>query len=143
MMTRSAVDYSTASLLGFDTCTNEKKENIHCPIKNFKTYLMQMLMFFFFHNYLQYLRRFIILFSFSYLKKDWNDYLLLQVTKVRPNDQDAKMKYTECNKIVKKIAFEKAISVDKKEVNIADSINLDAMSKYLLYFKVKNINLWV
>lgn len=53
-----------------------------------------------------------------------------QVTKVRPNDQDAKMKYTECNKIVKKIAFEKAISVDKKEVNIADSINLDAMSKY-------------
>ncbi|KAF9806880.1 hypothetical protein SFRURICE_005837 [Spodoptera frugiperda] len=50
------------------------------------------------------------------------------VTKVRPNDQDAKMKYTECNKIVKKIAFEKAISVDKKEVNIADSINLDAMT---------------
>ncbi|GBP17933.1 hypothetical protein EVAR_7926_1 [Eumeta japonica] len=50
------------------------------------------------------------------------------VTKVRPNDQDAKMKYTECNKIVKKLAFEKAISVDKKEVNIADSINLDAMT---------------
>ncbi|XP_052744035.1 serine/threonine-protein phosphatase 5 [Bicyclus anynana] len=50
------------------------------------------------------------------------------VTKVRPNDQDAKMKYNECNKIVKKIAFEKAISVDKKEVNIADTINLDAMS---------------
>ncbi|XP_053614016.1 serine/threonine-protein phosphatase 5 [Plodia interpunctella] len=50
------------------------------------------------------------------------------VTKVRPNDQDAKMKYNECNKIVKKIAFEKAISVDKKEVNIADSINLDAMT---------------
>ncbi|CAK1583856.1 unnamed protein product [Parnassius mnemosyne] len=50
------------------------------------------------------------------------------VTKARPNDQDAKMKYNECNKIVKKIAFEKAISVDKKEVNIADSINLDAMT---------------
>ncbi|XP_072929717.1 serine/threonine-protein phosphatase 5 [Epargyreus clarus] len=50
------------------------------------------------------------------------------VTKVRPNDQDAKMKYNECNKIVKKIAFEKAISVDKKEVNIADSINLDSMT---------------
>ncbi|XP_063387751.1 serine/threonine-protein phosphatase 5 [Cydia fagiglandana] len=50
------------------------------------------------------------------------------VTKVRPNDQDAKMKFNECNKIVKKIAFEKAISVDKKEVNIADSINLDAMT---------------
>ncbi|XP_026333326.1 serine/threonine-protein phosphatase 5 [Hyposmocoma kahamanoa] len=50
------------------------------------------------------------------------------VTKVRPNDQDAKLKYSECNKIVKKIAFEKAISVDKKEVNIADSINLDVMT---------------
>ncbi|CAH0728578.1 unnamed protein product, partial [Brenthis ino] len=50
------------------------------------------------------------------------------VTKVRPNDQDAKMKYNECNKIVKKIAFEKAISVDMKVVNIADSINLDAMT---------------
>lgn len=58
--------------------------------------------------------------------------IYFQVTKVRPNDQDAKMKYNECNKVVKKIAFEKAISVDKKEVNIADSINLDAMSKYLI-----------
>lgn len=43
------------------------------------------------------------------------------------------MKYNECNKIVKKIAFEKAISVDKKEVNIADSINLDAMSKFISF----------
>ncbi|XP_028031383.1 serine/threonine-protein phosphatase 5 [Bombyx mandarina] len=50
------------------------------------------------------------------------------VTTVRPYDQDAKLKYSECNKIVKKIAFEKAISVDKKEVNIADSINLDSMT---------------
>ncbi|CAG4957194.1 unnamed protein product [Colias eurytheme] len=50
------------------------------------------------------------------------------VTKVRPNDQDAKLKYNECNKIAKKIAFEKAIAVDKKEVNIADAINLDAMT---------------
>lgn len=40
------------------------------------------------------------------------------------------MKYNECNKIVKKIAFEKAISVNQKVVNIADTINLDAMSKY-------------
>lgn len=54
----------------------------------------------------------------------------LQVTKVRPNDQDAKMKFNECNKMVKKIAFEKAISVDNKEVNIADSINLESMSKF-------------
>ncbi|KAJ8942324.1 hypothetical protein NQ318_005316 [Aromia moschata] len=50
------------------------------------------------------------------------------VTKVRPNDKDAKMKYSECNKIVKKIAFEKAISVEDNKKNIADSINLDAMT---------------
>lgn len=65
---------------------------------------------------------------------------MFQVTKVRPNDQDAKLKYSECNKIVKKIAFEKAISVDKKEVNIADSINLDVMSKL---FSLKMYCLWL
>ncbi|XP_056639614.1 serine/threonine-protein phosphatase 5 [Diorhabda sublineata] len=50
------------------------------------------------------------------------------VTKVRPNDKDAKMKYTECNKVVKKLAFERAIAVDDNKKNIADSINLDAMT---------------
>ncbi|XP_019874871.1 serine/threonine-protein phosphatase 5 [Aethina tumida] len=50
------------------------------------------------------------------------------VTKVRPNDKDAKAKYSECNKIVRKMAFEKAISVDDKKKNVADSINLDAMT---------------
>lgn len=35
-----------------------------------------------------------------------------------------------CDKICKKVAFEKAISVDKKEVNIADTINLDSMSEH-------------
>lgn len=51
------------------------------------------------------------------------------VTKARPNDNDAKIKYTECNKIVKKLAFEKAISVEENKKNIADTINLDAMGK--------------
>ncbi|CAB0031866.1 unnamed protein product [Trichogramma brassicae] len=50
------------------------------------------------------------------------------VMKVRPKDQDAKMKYTECNKIVKKIAFEKAIAVEENKKSIADTINLDIMS---------------
>lgn len=49
------------------------------------------------------------------------------VTKARPHDQDAKLKYTECFKIVKKLAFEKAISIDDNKKNIADSINLDSM----------------
>ncbi|XP_024937082.1 serine/threonine-protein phosphatase 5 isoform X2 [Cephus cinctus] len=50
------------------------------------------------------------------------------VTKARPNDKDAKAKYSECSKIVKKLAFEKAISVEENKKNIADSINLDAMA---------------
>lgn len=49
------------------------------------------------------------------------------------------MKYNECNKIVRKIAFEKAISVEQKEVNIADSINLDAMSKNNILLVHNNI----
>ncbi|KAG8223861.1 hypothetical protein J437_LFUL005424 [Ladona fulva] len=49
------------------------------------------------------------------------------VTRARPNDKDAKLKFTECGKIVKKIAFEKAISVDDTKKSIADSINLDQM----------------
>lgn len=50
------------------------------------------------------------------------------VTRVRPNDKDAKTKYTECNKICKKIAFEKAISVDDVKKSVADSIFLDTMT---------------
>lgn len=53
------------------------------------------------------------------------------VMKARPSDADAKAKYTECNKIVKKLAFEKAISLDNDKKNIADTINLDAMGKKL------------
>ncbi|KAI5741034.1 hypothetical protein M8J76_009768 [Diaphorina citri] len=48
------------------------------------------------------------------------------VHKARPNDKDAKAKFTECNKIVKRLAFEKAISVDSKSV--AESINFENMS---------------
>ncbi|KAF5285595.1 hypothetical protein FQA39_LY16564 [Lamprigera yunnana] len=50
------------------------------------------------------------------------------VSKARPNDKDAKLKFSECNKIVKKIAFEKAISIDDVKRNIADSIDLEAMT---------------
>jgi serine/threonine-protein phosphatase 5 len=49
------------------------------------------------------------------------------VTKAKPNDADAKIKYTECNKIVKQMAFERAIRVDDTKKNIADSINLGNM----------------
>jgi serine/threonine-protein phosphatase 5 len=42
------------------------------------------------------------------------------VSKRRPNDADAKKKFVECNKIVKKIAFEKAIAVDRPEKTLAE-----------------------
>lgn len=59
------------------------------------------------------------------------------VTTARPNDKDAMVKYTECFKMVKKLAFEKAISVEENKKNIADTINLEAMGKlsYLVIYR--------
>lgn len=42
------------------------------------------------------------------------------VAKRTPNDKDAVMKYTECNKLVKRQAFEKAISNDTPEKTLAE-----------------------
>ncbi|XP_017793617.1 PREDICTED: serine/threonine-protein phosphatase 5 [Habropoda laboriosa] len=50
------------------------------------------------------------------------------VTKARPNDKESMIKYTECSKILKMLAFEKAISVEENKKNIADMINLEAMA---------------
>ena len=51
------------------------------------------------------------------------------VVKFKPSDKDAQKKFTECNRIVKRIAFEKAISVDDggSKKSIADSINIDTI----------------
>lgn len=49
------------------------------------------------------------------------------MAKAKPNDKQAKAKYTECNKIVKKIAFEKAISVSDK--SISEMIDFESISK--------------
>ena len=50
--------------------------------------------------------------------------------KVRPNDKDAKAKYTECNKIVKMAAFARAIAVDD-EKSIADTLDIASMCESL------------
>lgn len=42
------------------------------------------------------------------------------VAKRRPNDKDATLKFTECNKLVKKQAFERAISSDVPEKTLAE-----------------------
>lgn len=83
-------------------------------------------------NYVKgYYRRAAANMSLSKFKLALKDYET--VMKARPNDNDAKIKFNECNKIVKKLAFEKAISLDNDKKNIADTINLDAMGKYLNY----------
>jgi len=56
---------------------------------------------------------------------------MLQVAKAHPNDRDARMKFTECSKIVKRIAFEKAISVADTKKSVVDQINLESMSTIL------------
>lgn len=59
--------------------------------------------------------------------------ILLQVAKARPKDADAKLKCAECSKIVKKLAFERAIAVDDTKKSIADSIDFEGMGKYTPY----------
>lgn len=50
------------------------------------------------------------------------------VAKARPKDADAKLKFAECNKIVKKLAFERAIAVDDTKKSISDSIDFEGMA---------------
>lgn len=69
----------------------------------------------------------------SYLKL----IIIFKVSKCRPNDKDAKLKYTECNKIVKMRAFERAIAVDKPEKTLAEMFqDLENISEFN-YFKEK------
>ncbi|CAH0746971.1 unnamed protein product [Bemisia tabaci] len=77
-------------------------------------------------NYIKgYYRRAAAYMSLGKYKQALSD--LATVTKFRPNDSDAKMKYNECNKIVKKLMFEKAIAVNDTR-SIADSINFESMT---------------
>lgn len=51
-----------------------------------------------------------------------------RVYKVRPNDGDAKKKFTECKKIVQQAAFEKAIRVEENTKSIADTLDIESMT---------------
>jgi serine/threonine-protein phosphatase 5 len=53
------------------------------------------------------------------------------VVKRAPADKDARRQLTECEKIVRRIEFEKAIEVEDADKSVADSIDLDAMCKLL------------
>ncbi|CAH1396592.1 unnamed protein product [Nezara viridula] len=50
------------------------------------------------------------------------------VSKACPNDKDARLKYNECNKLIKKLAFEKAIAVNDEKKSVVDSINFDSIT---------------
>lgn len=65
-----------------------------------------------------YYRRAAAQMSLGKFKKALTDFEF--VAKRRPNDKDAAMKYTECNKLVKKQAFEKAISNDALDKTLAE-----------------------
>lgn len=51
------------------------------------------------------------------------------VVKVRPRDKDAQAKYTECNKVVRQVAFEKAIAVESSRKKPSQTIDPDAMGE--------------
>ncbi|XP_012231410.1 serine/threonine-protein phosphatase 5 [Linepithema humile] len=77
-------------------------------------------------NYVKgYYRRAAAYMSLGRFKLALTDYKT--VVKARPNDKDAKDRFMECSKMVKMLAFQKAISVEEKK-NIADMINLEAMA---------------
>jgi serine/threonine-protein phosphatase 5 len=48
-----------------------------------------------------------------------------RVRKMSPGNKDAQNKFQECQKIVRRIAFEKAIASDHNTVSIAESIRLE------------------
>lgn len=91
-------------------------------------------------NYVKgYYRRAAAYMSLGKFKLALTDYRT--VVKARPNDKDANERFVECNKMVKLLAFQKAISVEEKK-NIADMINLEAMGEQLFdcAFNIRRIN---
>lgn len=84
-----------------------------------------------------YYRRAAAQMSLGKFKKALSDFEL--VAKRRPNDKDAAMKFNECNKLVKKQAFEKAISNDVPEKTLAEvHSDLESIGKtfhiYITYY---------
>ncbi|KAI9594917.1 Metallo-dependent phosphatase-like protein [Syncephalis fuscata] len=63
--------------------------------------------------------------ALSHFKKSLSDFRM--VVKRAPADKDARRQLVECEKIVRRIEFEKAIEVEDADKSVADSIDLDAM----------------
>ena len=56
---------------------------------------------------------------------DW-----FQVVKRAPNDQDAKLKFNECQKLYQKRRFEWAIRSEEKQTSIFESLNPETISEW-------------
>ena len=61
-------------------------------------------------------------------KKALRDYEA--ICRVHPKDLDAGKRRDECKKIVKRVAFEEAISVEHSKKHITEKINLDTIGQY-------------
>lgn len=72
-----------------------------------------------------YYRRAMALMALARYKQAQKD--LETICKARPSDVDAKNRLEECKKIVKRLAFERAISVDDKVKSIASTIDVNSM----------------
>lgn len=72
-----------------------------------------------------YYRRATAYMSLGKFKEALKDYEV--VVKALPTDRDANRKYTECNKMVKRLAFEKAISVEDSK-SVSEQIDIESMS---------------
>ncbi len=49
------------------------------------------------------------------------------VKRAKPRDKDAQLKYNECEKIVRQLAFEKAIAVESTRKRPSETLDLDNM----------------
>lgn len=114
----NAVYYANRSLAHLrQECFGSALEDGILAVKNDPTYIKG------------YYRRAAAQMSLGKFKKALLDFEF--VAKRRPNDKDAAIKYTECNKLVKKQAFEKAISNDVPEKTLAEMYSdLEPISMY-------------
>ena len=51
------------------------------------------------------------------------------VTKRAPSDKDAKAKFDECAKIVRRMEFEKAIEHNDQKRSVAENLDIDSIGK--------------
>lgn len=116
---KNAIYYANRSLAYLrQECFGSALEDGILAVKNDPTYLKG------------YYRRAAAQMSLGKFKKALSDFEI--VAKRRPNDRDAAMKYSECNKLVRKQAFEKAISSDVPEKSLAEiHSDLESIGIYL------------